>query len=275
MIYQMDKISVIIPMFNAEKSITAALDSVTNQTWEGKFEVVVIDDGSSDNSKKRVEDFIKNHPEIEIKLIHQENKGVSAARNVGLKNATANFIALLDADDEWLPEKTEIQMKYLLNNLHIDFLACTRNNQKLLFPYNTKQQLVEVNLKKLLFRNEITIPSVIFKRKILDNTGFFTEGQNHAEDVDFYLRISAHNRMFILNQSLVITGSGKRSFGVSGLSADLKKMAKGFRENIKRLYRQGRINGFQYFLYYVFYGLKYIFLLTRNTILNRFDKQSK
>jgi glycosyltransferase involved in cell wall biosynthesis len=262
-------------MFNAEKSITAALDSVTNQTWEGKFEVVVIDDGSSDNSKKRVEDFIKNHPEIEIKLIHQENKGVSAARNVGLKNATANFIALLDADDEWLPEKTEIQMKYLLNNLHIDFLACTRNNQKLLFPYNTKQQLVEVNLKKLLFRNEITIPSVIFKRKILDNTGFFTEGQNHAEDVDFYLRISAHNRMFILNQSLVITGSGKRSFGVSGLSADLKKMAKGFRENIKRLYRQGRINGFQYFLYYVFYGLKYIFLLTRNTILNRFDKQSK
>lgn len=260
-----NKISVIIPVYNAEKTIVSTLESVRNQTWKGDFEIIIINDGSTDNSRKLIENYIAERTEMNILLLNQENKGVSAARNSGMKNATADFIALLDSDDEWLPAKTEIQLNYFETQPEIDFLASARNNQKLLFPYNSKENPVEVKFWKLLIRNEITVPSVIFKRKILDNTGFFQEGQNHAEDVDFYLRISKNNKMYILKESLVIAGGGKRSFGFSGLSADLKKMAEGYQHNFSRLHKSGRINFFELIGLRLFYHLKYLVLLMRNS----------
>lgn len=259
------KISVIIPVYNAENTIWQTIDSVRNQSWEGVFEIILVNDGSTDNSGQLIEDYKTAHPEMNIRLIHQENKGVSAARNIGLKNANGDLIALLDADDEWVPTKIEVQLKYFEKYPEIDFLATARNNQKLLFPYNSNENPVEITFRKLLIRNEITVPSVVFKRTILENTGYFQEGQNHAEDVDFYLRISAKNKMYILKESLVTAGSGKRSFGVSGLSANLKKMEEGYQANFSRLYRSKRINWFQLIVLRIFYRLKYIVLLLRNS----------
>lgn len=257
-------VSVIIPVYNAEKSITRALDSVLNQAWHGEFEVIIINDGSEDQSANLIEKYITAHPSMSFKFINQQNQGVSVARNNGLKVAEGAFIALLDADDEWLPEKTEIQMKYFDADESIDFLAARRNGRKLLFPYASNKDLVEVTFRKLLLRNEITVPSVIFKRKVLTNTGFFQEGQNHAEDIDFYLRASKNNRMFIVNRSLVIAGNGKRSFGVSGLSADLEKMADGYQQNIERLFTAKRIGRIQYTILKFFYLWKHRVLLIRN-----------
>ena len=97
-------------MFNAEKTIIKALDSVRNQDYDlNEFEVIIIDDGSTDSSKMLVENYRNKNAELNIKIITQDNGGVSKARNAGLKAATGNYIALLDSDDEWLPAKTKMQ----------------------------------------------------------------------------------------------------------------------------------------------------------------------
>ncbi|MGE4514454.1 MAG: glycosyltransferase family 2 protein, partial [Chryseobacterium sp.] len=116
-------------MFNAENTIIKALDSVKNQDYDLKqFEIIVINDGSTDQCKVLAENYRDAHSELNIKVITQKNGGVSKARNAGLKVATGDYIAFLDSDDEWLPQKTKRQMKFLENQeLNIDFITSLRN----------------------------------------------------------------------------------------------------------------------------------------------------
>ncbi len=259
-------VSAVIPMYNSEKTIINALNSVKVQTLAmGEFEIIVINDGSTDNSQRLVEDYIEKNPEMNFQLFNQENKGVSSARNVGLKIAKGEYIALLDADDEWLPEKTERQLKYFENkSLNIDFLATKGNDKEILFPYTVDHNnLAEVTFRKLLIRTEILAPTVVFRRKVLENTGFFDDHQKYAEDVNYWMRASLNNKMYILNESLVFVGGGKRTFGVSGLSANLAAMEKGFIKNLKEMYMLKNINSVQYILLRFFYKAKYLLLLCR------------
>lgn len=262
-------ISVIIPLYNAEKSIVKSLNSIKNQTWNGIFEIIIVNDGSTDKSKSIVENYIQNNLDLNIQAITQENAGVSKARNLALKLSKGEFIALLDADDEWFPEKTENQMKILENkNLNIDFLACKRKNQKVLFPYKLgNNNLFEITFKKLMFRNETQPSTVIFKRKVLENTGFFDELQRYAEDLNYWLKVSANNIMYLLNDELVLAGDGKRTFGISGLSANLPQMEKGFQKNLKETFDLNRITSLEYFIYRFFYKAKYIFRICRDQFL--------
>ena len=89
-------ISVIIPLYNAENTILAALDSVKNQEGDFDFEILVINDGSTDKSAVKVQQFIDENPQLNIQLIHQDNKGVSSARNAGLRLAKGEWIAFFD-----------------------------------------------------------------------------------------------------------------------------------------------------------------------------------
>ena len=262
-------ISVIIPVYNAEKSIEKTLNSIKNQTWKGDFEIIIVNDGSTDESKNIIENFQGQNPGMNIKFIHQENGGVSKARNTAMKAAIGDFIALLDSDDEWLPEKTERQIAYLENdNFEIDFLSTRRTNNQLLFPYkSTVNNLAQITFRKLLFRNEAQPSTVIFKRKILENTGFFDDLQKYAEDVNYWLKISLKNKMYILDEELVLAGGGKRTFGVSGLSANLQEMEKGFQKNLKEMYALKRINTIEFLIYSFFYKIKYIARITRNYYL--------
>ena len=100
------KVSVIIPTYNRAKLIKRSILSVLNQTYQN-FEIIVVDDGSADDTKSVVESF--NNPKIRY-IRHDINKGQSAARNTGIKNAKGKYIAFQDSDDEWLPEKLEKQM---------------------------------------------------------------------------------------------------------------------------------------------------------------------
>lgn len=95
-------ISVVIPLYNCKKYIVRAIKSILSQTYL-PAEIIVVNDGSSDNGEKLVEDM--NHPLV--RLINQKNAGVSAARNKGIAEAKSDFIAFLDADDEWLPNHLE------------------------------------------------------------------------------------------------------------------------------------------------------------------------
>lgn len=253
-------ISVIIPVYNAEESIEKCLDSIKKQTWKGEFEIIVINDGSTDRSGEILENYRQKNPEMPIQLIHQENGGVSKARNAGLKIAKGDYIALLDSDDEWLPEKTDRQMKYLVNkNFRVDFITSLWNDEKVSFPYAIGGNgLVAINLNKLLFKVTGQTSTAIFKKKILENTGCFDERQRYSEDANYWMRISENNSMFLLPEKLVIAGNGKKSFGFSGLSANLKEMEKGIQKNISEMYRNKRINLLQYLFYFVFSKLKYI-----------------
>lgn len=253
-------ISVIIPIYNAEKTIAKALDSVKNQSWDGEFEIIAVNDGSTDRSQEIIEKYRQENPGIDIKLINQENGGVSKARNAALEIAKGDYIALLDADDEWLREKTDRQMKVLLNpQTNADFVTSLWNSEKVFFPYviDPQSRLVDITLKKLLIKITGQTSTAIFKRKILENTGYFDGNQRYAEDANFWMRISKQNKMYLIPERLVYAGDGKKAFGFSGLSANLKEMEMGIQKNIREMYQTQRINFPEYLFYFVFSKLKY------------------
>lgn len=256
-------------MYNAEKTIMNALRSVEAQTVGiQEFEIIIVNDGSTDRSEDLVKDYIKTHPEINIQLINQANGGVSKARNTGLKASKGEYIALLDSDDEWLPEKTERQMKFLKNSLfHVDFITALRNGEKIWFPYKKdKNNLAEMSLKKLLLRVDGQTSTALFQRKVLENTGFFDENQKYSEDANYWMRVSKNNNMYILAEELAFTGGGKRSYGVSGLSADLPEMEKGIQKNLLEMYRTKRISYFEYILFFLFSKMKYLIRIFKNKL---------
>lgn len=252
-------ISVIIPVYNAEKSIEKSLISIKNQTWNGDFEILVVNDGSTDKSAEIIQNYQQRNPSQNIILIQQENGGVSKARNAALKIAKGDFIAFLDSDDEWLPQKIESQIQFLEDEkLGIDFLTSLWNEEKVSRPYSLKENnLVEITLKKLLLKITGQTSTAIFKRKILENTGFFDEDQRYSEDANYWMRISEKNKMFLLPEKLVNAGCGKKSFGESGLSANLKEMERGIQKNIKEMYQTNRISLPEYLFYFVISKLKY------------------
>lgn len=254
-------ISVIIPVYNAEKSIEKSLYSIKNQTWKGNFEIIIVNDGSTDASVNIINNYKQNHPEQNIIVLYQENGGVSKARNAALKIAKGAYIALLDSDDEWLPEKTEKQLYFLENkNFEMDFLTTLWNDEKVNFPYKMAAEngLVAISLRKLFIKITGQTSTAIFKRKILENTGYFDENQRYSEDANYWMRISKENKMYLLPEKLVIAGEGKKSFGYAGLSANLVEMEKGIQKNIKEMHRTKRINQIEFIFYFVISKLKYM-----------------
>lgn len=115
--------SVIIPAFNAENSIAECIDSVCNQSRTDLIkEIIVVDDGSCDNTVNLVLK-LKETSLVPIYLTSISNSGPSKARNVGIKKAKGNWIALLDSDDKWVNDKIEIQYNLIIKNKNIKFLG--------------------------------------------------------------------------------------------------------------------------------------------------------
>jgi glycosyltransferase involved in cell wall biosynthesis len=251
-------VNIIIPVYNSEKTILRTLNSVKEQTYSD-YEIIVVDDGSSDNSVSLINSFISNYPQLQIKLIIKENGGVSSARNIGLKASKSDWIALLDSDDQWLPNKLERQMQVLQENPHIDFLGTTRNNEI----------LEKIFFKKVFFLQKITpillllkyiyaTPTVIFKRGIIKNIGFFDETQSHLEDNKFFISVCMKYNCYLLNESLVITGGGKPHLGYSGLSSNIMKMYLGELKNLKFAYNIRLINYFLYLCLLIFSFFRFL-----------------
>lgn len=246
-------ISIIIPAYNSEKTIDTCLNSVINQTYKGEIEIIVINDGSEDNTQKIVEEIINKNKKLSIKIINQKNAGVSKARNIGLKLANGNYIALLDSDDEWLIDKLEKQLSVFNSDPEVSFVGGLINENKI-----QKQELIIIPLKKLIFKNYFQPSTVIFKKNILETVGFFDENQNYAEEGNYFIRIAKHYKCVLLNEQLILYGQGKEGFGVSGLSANLKEMEKGELKNLSFAYKQNYISLFTYLIAISFSILKYI-----------------
>lgn len=249
-------ISVIIPMYNSVSSIERALKSVVKQDYNGSIEIIVVNDGSKDNSVEVVESFIKAHGNTRIVLISQDNGGVSKARNTGLKNAKGNFVAFLDSDDAWFTNKLSDQMKILENNPNIDLLGTAFEG--FYFAKKNEEELFKVEFKNLIFKNYFQPSTVILRKKVIDKIGLFDEKQKYAEEGNFFFRISQEFNCFFYNKRLITYGDGKQGFGVSGLSANLKEMEKGELKNLKLAYVNKWINLFTYSYAVTFSILKYI-----------------
>lgn len=104
----MTELSVAIPVFNEELAIVRAVASVKNQSWNGRYEIVIVDDGSTDDTIRVVENLVERYPEIRL-IRHEQNRGRPAARSTLAREARGKWFAMLDADDEWYPDKLQRQ----------------------------------------------------------------------------------------------------------------------------------------------------------------------
>ena len=217
----MEKVSVVIPCYNSEDTIERALNSVKEQTYP-IHEVIVVDDCSSDKTYDVILNFIKKN-ELSVKVLcNNVNSGPSLSRNTGIMAATGDYIAFLDADDFWLPNKTEIQMKFMLQ-YNMDCVGSSfLIDGDMPFNHENEYQLNLLNLTQLLMKNSLPTPSVIIKK----NGYIFDESMKYAEDYDLWLRFSIDNKV-IGNVVQPLIMLGKPSYGYSGLSANLIKMEKG------------------------------------------------
>lgn len=252
-------VSVVIPVYNAEKTIEQTVMSVVNQTYN-LIEIIAVNDGSTDNSIEILKRLRASYIDVmPICIIDQENGGVSKARNIGMKCARGKYIALLDADDVWLPNKLAKQIEILLANPHIDFLGTSRNGQVLKrWFFKRFSYLTPISAKLLLYKTFFVTPTVIFRRDVLNDIGYFDETQRYAEEGNYWIRIAQRKRCFLLNESFVITGNGKPNFGFSGLSSNLLEMEKGELKNMRLGHRLGIVKGPEYGFLVVYSLLKYL-----------------
>lgn len=254
------KISIVIPMYNAELSIRKCLQSVVDQTYQAQMEVIIVNDGSTDKGVQHVNAFIKqNHdPRFHFRYFSQSNKGVSKARNVGLENATGEFIAMLDSDDEWYPTKLERQMEVFENFPEIDFLGTSRNGETLNILGKKITSLHRATVNELFIKMYPQTSTVVFKRSLFERLGGYDESLRFAEDGDFWIRYCAASIFCYLPESLVFTGNGKPHFGHSGISGHLKEMQIGNEFVLKDAKNKGMISPSFYYAIYVYGKLKYL-----------------
>ncbi|HBU69105.1 MAG TPA: glycosyltransferase family 2 protein [Elusimicrobia bacterium] len=209
-------VTAVIPTYNHGKCVCDAIESVLRQSY-GNVEVIVVDDGSADGTKEALGKYGGK-----IKYIYQNNRGLSAARNMGIRESKAEYVAFLDADDMWLPEKLERQMKYF-DDLNIGLVGCgyinfdddgniirtARGNQ-----FKNSKDLAE----RLIIRNVISGSGsgVVARRECFKKAGMFDESLTASEDWDMWLRISMEYGVAIIEEPLTkirITGNSMSSEG--------------------------------------------------------------
>lgn len=261
-------ISVIIPLYNSENSIIKSVESVLHQTSKEEIEIVIVNDGSSDNSVELLTNLIDDKNIKNIKLIHQRNQGVSSARNRGVKASSGEWLALLDSDDAWHPEKLEKQMCAIRENKHIKFIGTVKDYCS--YPYfkKNKNKLYTLNSLELICKWHPHTSTALFKKDTFVTAGAYDEMLTHSEDGDLWLRIANHCDLYVLNENLAYTCDSKRSFGESGLSANLSKMHEGELHSIRSARLRNQIYSYQYILFYCFLKVKYI----RRSFIVRFLK---
>lgn len=253
------KISVIIPVYNAQRSIIRALDSVITQSnYSNEFEIIVVNDGSTDNSRNLIENYASKHIGYNIKVINKENGGVSSARNVALKAARGKWIALLDSDDEWLPDKIKRQLDFINRHPNAAFVGTNLVGRLPRVGFKIVDCPTKLKVKDTLITMTPQTSTVLFKRMILDTIGLYNENLTHGEDGDLWLRIISNYESWFLPDELVIFDNGKKGFGGNGLSGNLTKMQNGIRRLNKVALRNSQINWMEYILISFYNEIKYI-----------------
>ncbi|MGA8180447.1 MAG: glycosyltransferase [Desulfobacterales bacterium] len=199
------RVSVIIPTYNRARIIEEAVDSVLAQDYKD-FELIIVDDGSQDNTSEVLAAYGNG-----ASILFQKNKGVSAARNRGISEASGKLIAFLDSDDLWLPQKLSAQVEFF--DQRPEALICQteeiwlRNGIRINPKHRHKKpsgMIFEPSLKLCL----VSPSAVMIRRDLLDTTGGFDETLPACEDYDLWLRISCRFPVYLIETPLIIKRGG-------------------------------------------------------------------
>jgi len=199
------KISVVIPTYNRISLVARAIDSVLKQSLS-PYEIIVVDDGSDDSTSEMIQNKYKS-----VRLIRQQNSGVSAARNNGIKHAKGDWIGLLDSDDEWTGKKLENQTDRLIKTPGYDF--CHTNEIWIRNGVRVNQRKKHEKYGGYIFDKcldicRISPSSVLFRKNILDHIGWFDSQLPVCEDYDLWLRITSEYRILFIDEPLIIKYGG-------------------------------------------------------------------
>lgn len=222
----MPKVSITLPCYNGEAYIGEAIESILNQTHPN-FELVIVNDGSTDNTKKVIQQYLYDN---RIKFIESKNnKGLSEARNKTIEESTGEYIGFIDCDDRWLPDKLEKQLKYLENNedvdfvhsdvYHIDSTGKIIGQRKNKVPHDnaTKKEF----LKRLFLGNFIIQITVLARRKSFEKAGLFDPKLKVSPDYDMWLRIAKE-----FNTGYIEAPLAKKRYHENNLSGNYTQMFK-------------------------------------------------
>lgn len=247
------KVSIITPTYNDEKYIVETIDSVLNQTHKN-FELIIIDDNSLDSTVKIIERFNDKR----IKLIKNNvNKGAAYARNLGLKNSTGDYIAFLDGDDVWLPNKLESQLRFMISK-KINF-SCTDYEEidENSNPINVKISAPDIiTHKKLMHVSYIGCLTVMYKKSIYPDLQI-PEGIKKRNDYALWLKLSEREDCYCFHKILSKYRRRKKSIS----SGSKVKLLSYHKDMFKQLYKTSNLKASLFALrnafYYFFKRLKY------------------
>jgi len=244
----MPKVSVIIPTHNRAEFLRSAIASVLNQTFQD-FEIVIIDDASKDHTQE----VIANFNDIRIKAIHnQSSKGAAGARNIALINTSGEYIAFLDDDDEWLPEKLKIQTCLLdksrpeVGGIYTYSFIKEKGSGRVLSICNHE-------IKDFSEENVITTSSVLLRRECFEKCGLFDENMPTGSDYDMWIRISEKFSFEVIKDALVNYYTHENRLSVNyekkirGLEILFEKHDNFFKRNYKEYSRMYLSLGIFYF----------------------------
>lgn len=206
----MPLISVIIPSYNRAWCILRALESVMNQSFSD-FDVWIVDDGSSDNTREIIQDFISAGTRVPVNYIFTTNRGVSAARNLGIRRSTGQWLALLDSDDSWVPEKLERQFQFMKAHPEYSLIHTGERwirHGKRVNPPKSYQKYGGDVFEKCLPVCMIGPSTSVIRRDILDETGGFDENYPVCEDYDLWLRLCVNEAVGFIDEDLTVKYGG-------------------------------------------------------------------
>lgn len=198
------EISIVIPVYNRAKLLAAALGSVAAQTFKD-IEIIVVDDGSTDDVNATLNDF--DHLPVTL-VRHAQNKGAAAARNTGIQTARGNFIAFLDSDDVWLPNKLEVQLEDLKSqdestkaNCTAYIVASNDHRRKTIVRTNPPQNWHQY----ILLGCNLSIgTTLLVERSCFSELGFFDASMRRFEDWDWMLRYTSRYNLTVVDEPLAV-----------------------------------------------------------------------
>lgn len=206
----MPKVSALVPTYNCAAYLPKALDSALAQTFDD-LEVIVIDDGSTDNTREIVERYQQANPG-KIVYIYQKNQGISFARNAGMRISRGEYFALLDADDQWLPDHLKESVAVLEANpgagvVHSNITFIRENGEAMETPVRRKEFLSGQVFRNIFLRDaDISCPTVVFRKACCDKVGLFDEQLSRlgCEDRELWLRIAQHYPFAYIDKVLAL-----------------------------------------------------------------------
>jgi glycosyltransferase involved in cell wall biosynthesis len=202
----MATVDVIIPAFNAARYLAAAMESVVSQTFDD-WQILLVDDGSTDNTAEVAAPFLDRFGP-KIRYIKQNNRGLPAARNTAIRASTSEFLALLDADDVWMPCRLSESLKVLAERpkagLTYGLMTIIDPEGRALKTFEGNPRHTEGRIAPHIYMRKVDLPcpTITFRRKCVDEVGLFDETMHSTEDRDLWLRIALRYEVAFVPQIL-------------------------------------------------------------------------